>query len=89
MPPFEFPGDFSWGYNPSLPFAVAAPYGTVEELQQLVEAAHAHGIGVLIDVVHNHYSSRTPLFSDTSASLNFSRASADRRAFSRSGASAL
>jgi 1,4-alpha-glucan branching enzyme len=62
MPPAQFASKTSWGYNPSLPFAVATPYGTVEEFQQLVEAAHAHNIGVVVDVVHNHYSSRTPLW---------------------------
>lgn len=55
MPVAEFPGDFSWGYNPSHPFAVASIYGGPDGLKQFVKAAHAHGIAVLIDVVYNHF----------------------------------
>jgi 1,4-alpha-glucan branching enzyme len=55
MPPCEFPGSTSWGYNPSLPFAVATPYGTPQDFRDLVGAAHARGIGVVVDVVHNHW----------------------------------
>jgi 1,4-alpha-glucan branching enzyme len=61
MPPAHFSSKTSWGYNPSLPFAIAAAYGTTTDFKELVDAAHAHGIGVIVDVVHNHYSSRTPL----------------------------
>jgi 1,4-alpha-glucan branching enzyme len=62
LPPAQFASKTSWGYNPSLPFAIAAPYGSADEFKHLVDAAHAHDIGVIIDVVHNHYSSRTPLW---------------------------
>jgi 1,4-alpha-glucan branching enzyme len=62
MPPAQFAGKTSWGYNPSLPFAVASAYGAPEDFKQLVEAAHARGLGVVVDVVHNHYSARTPLW---------------------------
>jgi 1,4-alpha-glucan branching enzyme len=55
LPIAEFPGDRSWGYNPAGPFAVESSYGTPDELKALVDAAHARGIGVIIDVVHNHY----------------------------------
>ena len=55
MPVAEFAGDFSWGYNPAHPFAVESAYGGPEKFQALVKAAHAHGIGVILDVVYNHF----------------------------------
>jgi 1,4-alpha-glucan branching enzyme len=58
MPPNEFPGDFSWGYSASIPFATEHAYGSPDDARRFVDAAHAHGMGVIIDVVHNHYSTR-------------------------------
>jgi 1,4-alpha-glucan branching enzyme len=58
MPPVAFPTTTSWGYNPNFPFALAQPYGTPDDLRHFVDAAHAHGIGVIVDVVYNHFSSR-------------------------------
>lgn len=55
MPVTEFAGDFSWGYNPAHPFAVESAYGGPEKFQTLVKAAHEHGIGVILDVVYNHF----------------------------------
>jgi 1,4-alpha-glucan branching enzyme len=55
MPPAEFAGDFSWGYNGSYPFAPESAYGTPDDAKQFIDEAHARGMGVLIDVVHNHY----------------------------------
>jgi 1,4-alpha-glucan branching enzyme len=55
MPVLEFPQSFSWGYNPALPFAVESAFGGPQGLQRLVKAAHAHGIGVIMDVVYNHF----------------------------------
>jgi 1,4-alpha-glucan branching enzyme len=55
LPISEFPGDRSWGYNPAGLFAVESAYGTPDDFHALVDAAHARGIGVIIDVVHNHY----------------------------------
>ncbi len=54
MPPTEFPGDFSWGYNPGHPFAVEGAYGGPQALKQFVNEAHKRGIAVLLDVVYNH-----------------------------------
>jgi len=54
MPPAEFPGGFSWGYNPSSIFAVESDYGGPDALKALVKAAHARGIAVWCDVVYNH-----------------------------------
>jgi 1,4-alpha-glucan branching enzyme len=55
MPPMEFAGDFSWGYNAAYPMAPESAYGTPEDMVAFVDAAHARGIGVILDVVHNHY----------------------------------
>lgn len=55
MPPMEFAGDFSWGYNPSFPFAPESIYGHPNYMKEFVDQAHARGIGVIFDVVHNHY----------------------------------
>ncbi len=55
MPPAEFEGDFSWGYDPSYPMAPSSAYGTPDDAKAFIDAAHADGIGVIIDVVHNHY----------------------------------
>ena len=54
MPVAEFAGDFSWGYNPAHPFAVATIYGGPDALKRFVKAAHEQGIAVIMDVVYNH-----------------------------------
>jgi 1,4-alpha-glucan branching enzyme len=55
MPIKEFAGDYSWGYNPAHPFAIARAYGGREGLKELIKAAHAYGIAVIVDVVYNHF----------------------------------
>lgn len=55
LPVAEFPGGISWGYNPAHPFAVEQDYGGPDGLFRLVKAAHQHGIGVIMDVVYNHF----------------------------------
>jgi len=55
MPVMEFPMSFSWGYNPSDPFAVESALGGPQGLQRFVKAAHALGIAVIMDVVYNHF----------------------------------
>lgn len=55
MPIAEFPGGFSWGYNPAHPFAVESEYGGPVGLKELVKAAHSKGIAILLDVVYNHF----------------------------------
>ena len=55
LPVAEFPGDFSWGYNPAHPFAVEENYGKPSDLKDLIKAAHQHGIGMILDVVYNHF----------------------------------
>lgn len=55
MPVADFPGQRNWGYDGVLPYAPDASYGTPDELKALVQAAHAHGLMVLLDVVYNHF----------------------------------
>jgi maltooligosyltrehalose trehalohydrolase len=55
MPIGDFPGRWNWGYDGVLPFAPDSRYGRPEQLKALVQAAHARGIMVLLDVVYNHF----------------------------------
>lgn len=54
MPPFEFPGDVSWGYNPAHPFAIDSGYGGPDAFKRFIRAAHDVGMAVIVDVVYNH-----------------------------------
>jgi maltooligosyltrehalose trehalohydrolase len=54
LPVAEFPGERGWGYDGVDLFAPHHAYGGPEGLKRLVDAAHATGIGVIIDVVYNH-----------------------------------
>lgn len=55
MPLNAFSGTRNWGYDGVLPFAPANAYGTPEQLKQLIDSAHAHGLMVFVDVVYNHF----------------------------------
>jgi 1,4-alpha-glucan branching enzyme len=55
MPPYDFPGASSWGYNPAHLFAVERDYGGPKALRRFVRAAHERGIAVIFDVVYNHF----------------------------------
>lgn len=55
MPIAEFAGDLSWGYNPAHPFAIEAAYGGPAGFLEFIDAAHRHGIAVILDVVYNHF----------------------------------
>lgn len=55
MPVADFPGQRGWGYDGVLLFAPDAAYGTPDELKAFVDAAHALGLVVLLDVVYNHF----------------------------------
>lgn len=54
LPVAEFAGDRGWGYDGVDLFAPHHAYGGPEGLKRLVDAAHAQGIGVIVDVVYNH-----------------------------------
>lgn len=55
MPVSDFPGQRNWGYDGVLPYAPDASYGRPDDLKALVDAAHARGLMVLLDVVYNHF----------------------------------
>ncbi len=54
MPVAEFPGEFGWGYDGVYLGAAHHAYGGPHALARLVDAAHAEGLAVILDVVHNH-----------------------------------
>jgi maltooligosyltrehalose trehalohydrolase len=54
LPVAEFPGRHGWGYDGVYISAAHSAYGGPLALQRLVDAAHAHGIAVVLDVVYNH-----------------------------------
>lgn len=54
MPLCPFPGRHGWGYDGVSPWAVHEPYGGPEALKRFVDRAHGLGLGVVLDVVHNH-----------------------------------
>jgi maltooligosyltrehalose trehalohydrolase len=55
MPVGDFAGNRNWGYDGVAIFAPARCYGAPGDLQALVDAAHAHGLAVFLDVVYNHF----------------------------------
>ncbi len=55
MPIAVFPGARNWGYDGVLPYAPAESYGTPDDLAALIEQAHDLRIGVMLDVVYNHF----------------------------------
>jgi len=55
MPVAEFAGSFGWGYDGVDWFAPFHGYGTPDDLRAFVNRAHDVGIGVILDVVYNHF----------------------------------
>jgi maltooligosyltrehalose trehalohydrolase len=55
MPISTFPGQRGWGYDGVGHYAPFAPYGTPDELRSFIDEAHGLGLGVLLDVVYNHF----------------------------------
>jgi maltooligosyltrehalose trehalohydrolase len=54
MPVATFPGERGWGYDGVLTFAPHRAYGGPVGLARFVDAAHAAGLAVILDVVYNH-----------------------------------
>ena len=52
----------SWGYDLNSYFALEPVYGTPRDFKALVDAAHARGIAVIVDVVFNHLNDTSPLW---------------------------
>jgi maltooligosyltrehalose trehalohydrolase len=55
MPVNSFPGKWGWGYDGVALYAPQELYGGPNGLKQFVDACHASGISVLLDVVYNHF----------------------------------
>ncbi|MBM7086964.1 malto-oligosyltrehalose trehalohydrolase [Micromonospora humidisoli] len=55
LPVNAFNGEHNWGYDGVCWFAPHEPYGGPDGLKRLVDAAHAKGLGVILDVVYNHF----------------------------------
>lgn len=54
MPVASFPGSRGWGYDGVGLYAVHEAYGGPAAMARFVAAAHRRGLGVILDVVHNH-----------------------------------
>jgi maltooligosyltrehalose trehalohydrolase len=89
LPVSQFPGARNWGYDGVYPYSVQHSYGGPDGLKKLVDACHAHGIAVFLDVVYNHlgpegnyFSQIGPYFTDRyctpwGKALNFDQEWAD------------
>ncbi|WP_439625515.1 malto-oligosyltrehalose trehalohydrolase [Gemmata sp.] len=55
MPVAQFAGRRGWGYDGVYPFAPQNSYGGPAGLKRLVDACHARGLAVVLDVVYNHF----------------------------------
>ena len=55
LPVADFPGVRGWGYDGVDLFAPHQAYGGPDGLKRLIDAAHAKGLAVLLDVVYNHF----------------------------------
>jgi maltooligosyltrehalose trehalohydrolase len=89
MPVGQFPGSRNWGYDGVLPYAAQNTYGGPQGLLELVDACHAHGLAIYLDVVYNHFGPEAnylaefgPYFTDRyktpwGAAVNYDRAGCD------------
>jgi maltooligosyltrehalose trehalohydrolase len=64
MPVAQFSGGRNWGYDGVFPFAVQNTYGGPRGLRELVDACHAKGLAVVLDVVYNHLGPEGNYFRD-------------------------
>jgi maltooligosyltrehalose trehalohydrolase len=55
MPVAQFAGEHGWGYDGVALFATHEPYGGPDGFKRFVDACHAHGLSVVLDVVYNHF----------------------------------
>jgi maltooligosyltrehalose trehalohydrolase len=54
MPVVEFSGNRGWGYDGVDLYAPHHVYGEPDDLKHLIDACHARGLAVILDVVYNH-----------------------------------
>jgi maltooligosyltrehalose trehalohydrolase len=62
MPVYSLKLDFDWGYGPLYYFAPYLRFGGIDGLKRLVDAAHAQGIAVILDVVYEHVDTMFPYY---------------------------
>ena len=55
LPVAEFAGEFGWGYDGVDLYAPTRNYGTPDDFRRFVDEAHKLGMGVMLDVVYNHF----------------------------------
>jgi maltooligosyltrehalose trehalohydrolase len=55
MPVADFPGRFGWGYDGVDLFAPTWLYGSPDDMRAFVNEAHSQGMGLILDVVYNHF----------------------------------
>ena len=55
MPVADFPGRFGWGYDGVFMFAPYWAYGSANDFRSFMDRAHSVGLGVILDVVYNHF----------------------------------
>ena len=61
MPPNEFEGNSSWGYNPDFYFAPDKYYGPKNDMKQFIDVCHSYGIAVIMDISLNHSFGLSPM----------------------------
>ncbi|RPD48370.1 T9SS C-terminal target domain-containing protein [Hymenobacter sediminis] len=61
LPPTEFEGNESWGYNVSFYFAPDKYYGTKNDLKRFIDECHKRGIAVVVDMVLNQSFGQSPM----------------------------
>lgn len=55
LPVSQFGGNRGWGYDGVLLYAPHSAYGTPDDFKAFVDAAHGHGLSVVLDIVLNHF----------------------------------
>lgn len=55
LPVSQFGGNRGWGYDGVLLYAPHAAYGSPDDFKAFIDAAHGHGLSVVLDIVLNHF----------------------------------
>ncbi len=55
LPVSQFGGNRGWGYDGVLLYAPHSAYGSPDDFKAFVDAAHGHGLSVVLDIVLNHF----------------------------------
>ena len=88
MPVAEFPGGFGWGYDGVQWFAPYHGYGTPDDFRAFIDTAHGLDMGVILDVVYNHFGpdgNYAPVFAPSFISTRYSNEWGDALNFDGEG----